>query len=195
VDHDASDELLAAMMVRGDVAAFTEIYDRYVQRLRGWAVHTLGPAEADDALQEVFHRVWQKAAQFEPSRGRFGSWLMAIARHEFGHRLTRGDRTRHLLAVERIENVLVAGSDPQAELAVRERDGAVLEALRALPVEQRRVLILGYFGGMSQSAMARELDLPIGTVKKRVRLGMQKLRAALTHEPADAPRLRLIADP
>jgi RNA polymerase sigma-70 factor (ECF subfamily) len=194
VDRDATDELLASRIVHGDVAAFAEIYDRYVDRLHTWAVHALGPADADDALQEVFLRVWQKAAQFEPARGRFGSWLMAIARHEFGHRLTRGDRARRLLAVEGIENVLAAPSDPPAELGVRERDRAVLEALRALPLEQRRVLVLGYFGGMSQSAMARELDIPLGTVKKRVRLGMQKLRAALAHEPADAPRLRLIAD-
>jgi RNA polymerase sigma-70 factor (ECF subfamily) len=187
-------------MVRGDVGAFGELYDRYAQRLHVWALHTLGAAEADDALQEVFLRVWQKSAQFRPDRGQFGSWLMAIARHEFGHRLIRGDRARRRGSTDRIEDLLAPSPDPAADVAARERDRAVLEGLRALPAEQRRVLVLGYFGGMSQSAMARELELPLGTVKKRVRLGMQKLRAALTEEPADAdegadaPRLRLIAD-
>lgn len=195
MDHNPTDELLAARMVRGDVAAFAEIYDRYVERLHTWAAHALGPAEADDAVQEVFLHVWQKGAQFEPTRGRFGSWLMAIARHEVGHRLTRGDRARRLLAIERFENVLAAAPDPTTEAAAHERDRAVLDALRVLPVDQRRVLALGYFGGMSQSAMARELDIPLGTVKKRVRLGMQKLRATLSDEYADVPRLRLIADP
>jgi RNA polymerase sigma-70 factor (ECF subfamily) len=195
VEHDATDESLAAEMVHGDVAAFAELYDRYVQRLHVWAVHTLGHAEAEDALQEVFLRAWQKAAQFEPARGRFRSWLMAIARHEFGHRLRRGDPVRRRAAAERIEDVLALSPDPADELTVRERDRAMIRAICALPAEQRRVLVLGYFGGMSQSAMARELDLPLGTVKKRVRLAMQKLRTALCDESTDAPRLRVIADP
>src|SRR5919106_6805206 len=99
-------------MSRGDVGAFAELYDRYASRLHTWAMHALGPAEADDALQEVFLRVWQKAAQFEPARGRFASWLMAIARHEFGRRLNRGDRARRRHAADRIEDVLMASPDP-----------------------------------------------------------------------------------
>lgn len=195
MDHDATDELLAARMVHGDVGAFGELYDRYVQRLHPWAQHVLGSVEADDALQEVFLHMWQKAAQFEPRRGRFRSWLMAIARHEFSRRLRRGDRARRRAAADQIEDVLAPSPDPTADIAVQLDERRVRDALRLLPAEQRRVLILGYFGGMSQSAIARELDVPLGTVKKRVRLGMRKLRTALGEEQADAPRLRLIGDP
>jgi RNA polymerase sigma-70 factor (ECF subfamily) len=193
VEPDSADELLAAGMGRGDVHAFGELYDRYAPRLQAWAYHALGAAEADDALQEVFLHMWQKAGQFDARRGRFRSWLMAIARHEFGRRLTRGDRARPHVAGERMEAILAA-ADPASDPASHVQERTVLDALAALPVEQRRVLVLGYFGGMSQSTMARELDIPLGTIKKRVRLGMQKLRAALADERADGRRLRLIAD-
>lgn len=191
---DAADEVAAARLARGDVAAFVELYDRYAPRLHAWALHTLGPIDAEDAVQEVFLHMWERASQFQPDRGRFRSWLMAIARHELGRRLRRFDQARSRGVADRIEEILASAPDPAPGPGVRVEEQAVLERLRLLPLEQRRVLVLGYFMGMSQSAMAHELGIPLGTVKKRVRLGMQKLRTAYGQEQPDGTRLRLVRD-
>jgi RNA polymerase sigma-70 factor (ECF subfamily) len=106
---------------------------------------------------------------------------MAIARNRALDELARA---RRLPQLEAIDEVLGAtGGEAVEECALRgERRAAVLRALRALPAEQRLVLVLGYFGGLSQAEIAQRVDLPLGTVKKRVRLGMQKLRASLAAE-------------
>jgi RNA polymerase sigma-70 factor (ECF subfamily) len=194
--HDVEpDEVLGARVARGDVAAFGAVYDRYAPRVHAWASHALGPAAADDAVQEVFTRVWRKAHQFEPARGRYATWLMAIARHHIVRQLQRAGRERRVVA-EDIAEVIGSAVDPQPDVADRvwasEQERTLARALRDLPEEQRRVLVLGYFLGMTQSEMARALGIPLGTVKKRVRLGMQKLRAALA--PVEIPFLRVLGD-
>ncbi len=193
---EASDEVLAARIAAGDRGAFASLYDRYAPRLHAWAAHALGGVEADDAVQEVFVRVWRKSWQFDATRGRFASWLLAVARHHLIRELMK--RRRQLVAAEEIERVLANAVDPgrdvEDEVWLRDRERVVLAALRAIPEEQRRVLVLAYFVGMTQSQMARQLGIPLGTVKKRVRLGMQKLRASLAADASEQPRLRVVAD-
>jgi RNA polymerase sigma-70 factor (ECF subfamily) len=172
-------------MAAGDVAAFTLLYERYAQRIYTWCVHTLGAGRADDAVQEIFLRLWLGASQFDPGRGRFATWFFAVARHHLMGELRRaGTRRRMEVAVEIAEVFATAVADPE-ELAGARHDAAALAlAMRRLPEEQRHTLALAYFGGLSQSQIADHLDVPLGTVKKRMRLGMDKLRAALL--PRDA---------
>jgi RNA polymerase sigma-70 factor, ECF subfamily len=181
----ADDESLAARVAAGDVAAFTQLYERYAQRIYAWCVHTLGAGRAEDAVQEIFLRLWQAAVQFDPTRGRFVTWFFAIARHHLVHELRKaGVRRRAAVAAEIAEVFAAPTADPAELASARDEAIALVGALLRLPEEQRQVLAMAYFGGLSQSQIAAHLAVPLGTVKKRVRLGMGKLRAAL--QPPDA---------
>ena len=186
---EPSDETLVARVVQRDVTAFAALYDRYAQPVYGLATHMLGrTADAEEIAQEVFMRLWNRADQFDAGRGAFKSWFMAIARYRILDELRhRNRREQRLIAAEDINQLLATASDPKAdvekEVGRNEESQRILRALQSLPNEQRRVLVLAYFGGLSQSSIAERLGWPLGTVKKRVRLGMQKLRAALAPEP------------
>jgi RNA polymerase sigma-70 factor, ECF subfamily len=178
------DESLTARVAAGDVAAFTQLYERYAQRIYAWCVHTLGAARAEDAVQEIFLRLWQAAAQFDPARGRFLTWFFAIARHHLMHELRRaGVRRRVEVAAEIAELFAAQTADPEELAGARDDASSLARALLRLPEEQRQVLAMAYFGGLSQSQIATHLHVPLGTVKKRIRLGMGKLRSAL--QPPD----------
>ncbi|MGD9893786.1 MAG: sigma-70 family RNA polymerase sigma factor [Dehalococcoidia bacterium] len=189
VSPEFDDEALVARIARGDVAAFMSVYDRYVPAVYALAAHLLGRMEAEDVVQEMFLRLWDKAGQFDPQRGRFRVWFLAIVRHHVVEESRRRGRRHQFAASEEVDRLLVAAVDPDGdieELAMRrERRTAVLDALKDLPDEQRRVLVLAYFGGLSQSAIARSLSWPLGTVKKRTRLAMQKLRASLARPASE----------
>lgn len=187
------DEALVSWTARGESAAFDTLYRRHSPWVRAWAAHTLGAGAADDVLQDVFVSVWRAAPQFDPQRGQFTTWLAAIARHHMSRQLERRGGEHRALAAASVEAAL-AGDEPSAgDIAVRNAHShLVLTALRALPDDQRRVIVLGYFAGMSQSEMAAHLGVPLGTVKKRVRLAMQKLRESVAASNGVNPRLRVV---
>lgn len=180
---DPSDEALVTRVARKDVAAFAILYDRYARRVYAWSAHVVGTAEAEDVVQESFLRLWDKAGQFDARRGRFGSWFMAIARHQIIKQLRRRGADQRVAAADEIERVLgdavAEGRNPDDEASSRETASAVLQALESLPTEQRRVIVLAYFAGFTQSAIAKVTGAPLGTVKKRTRLALQKLRERL----------------
>ncbi|MCQ3973753.1 MAG: RNA polymerase subunit sigma-70 [Anaerolineae bacterium] len=180
---ELSDEVLVARVVECDVAAFTMLYDRYARPVYVVAVYMLGSAEAEEAVQELFLRLWRKADQFDPSRGSFNNWFMAISRHYLRDQLRRRSLQQQVMAAEQIDQLLTEAVDPnvdvEQEVWQRQRGAALLNALKSLPAEQRQAITLAYFGGFSQSSIAERLGWPLGTVKKRVRLGLQKLRAFL----------------
>ena len=184
---EPTDETLAARVATGDLAAFSLLYDRYERPVYTMAAHLLDAVEAEDVVQEVFLRLWRGVAQFDETRGRFAPWFMTITRHEVLARLRRRTREQRLALAEDIDRVLAANPDPAIDIEEqawrRERGDFVLHALNTLPVEQRRVLVLSYFGDLSQATIAESLGWPLGTVKKRIRLGLRKLRRAL--EPSD----------
>jgi RNA polymerase sigma-70 factor (ECF subfamily) len=183
ITPEPSDEALVARVAQGDVTAFSALYDRYDRPVYVIAAHLLGAGEADDVVQEVFLRLWRNAAQFEETRGRFAPWLLAIARHEVLARQRRRTREQRLSLADDIDRLIVTAPDHAIDVEEqvwrRERGDLILQALNELPPEQRRVLVLAYFGELSQSTIAASLGWPLGTVKKRVRLGLQKLRQAL----------------
>jgi RNA polymerase sigma-70 factor (ECF subfamily) len=194
--HDPTDAELAALVAGGDVAAFARLYDRYARPAYALAAHLIGPADAEEIIQDVFLAVWRKAAQFDPERGSFGAWFMAIPRHRVLEEVSRRRRQRPA-GVEEVERLLARAPDPAPDVEEqawrRERGEAAWQALAELPAEQRQVIVLAYFGGLSQTAIARHLSLPLGTVKKRTRLAFGKLRAVLA-EPGTAPALDGAAD-
>jgi RNA polymerase sigma-70 factor (ECF subfamily) len=193
-DEGPSDEFLAERVAARDTSAFSGLYDRFAQRIYAWSAHVLGSDRAEDAVQEIFMILWNKAGQFDHRRGPFSVWFMAVTRHHLSHELRRAGLRQRFFAAQEIDAVLarLPDDDPEpADLAGdRESAARTLNALRRLPPEQRLVLVLAYFGGLSQSEMAGRLSLPLGTVKKRIRLGLQKLRAELapTGDP-DAGRI------
>lgn len=189
------DHELVARVVARDVAAFTALYDRYAQAVYALAAHLIGPAEAEEIVQHVFLRLWERADQFDPARGPFHGWFMAIARHHILDRGRAQGQARRVQAVVEID-LLFDRADPTSNVeelvGQREASEVVSQALAQLPAEQRRVLLLAYVGGLSHSAIAARIDAPLGTVKKRIRLGLTKLRRLLrgqelTESPPPAP--------
>jgi RNA polymerase sigma-70 factor, ECF subfamily len=179
---EPSDEALVERVRRQDMAAFGLLYDRYARSVYVLAVTALDRAEAEEIVQEVFLHLWRKADQFQSERGPFGAWFMTIARHHVWD-VSRRLHREPSLSAEVIDQLLmesaISAANVEEEAWSKEVGEAVLHALQGLPAEQRRVLILAYFGGLSQSSIAQSLGWPLGTVKKRIRLGMQKLRTAL----------------
>ena len=177
---EISDESLIERVTRQDVKALAALYDRYAQTVYAVALNVLGAGGAEDVVQDVFIRLWGKADQFDPQRGTFKSWFMSMARNCAVDKLRRRGREQRMLVAARVDAILRQASieDPVEKVWVREHRRYLLQALRALPAEQRHAIILAYFGGLSQSEIATELGWPLGTVKKRIRLALQKLRGA-----------------
>jgi RNA polymerase sigma-70 factor, ECF subfamily len=183
--NEPEDERLVAQVAKQDIAAFGLLYDRYVRLVYALAARSLGAPEAQEIVQDVFLQLWRSAGQFDPARGSFGAWFTAIARHRVLGRLRAQSRQRRFDVADAIEFALAQAPDPGPSIEERvERDESAVAAVRALyllPPEQRRVIALAYFGDMSQMEIASHLGIPLGTVKKRIRLGMEKLRKALTN--------------
>jgi RNA polymerase sigma-70 factor (ECF subfamily) len=190
--RDREDAALVARVARQDVPAWEALYDRYVVPVHALAVQLLGRDGADEIVQEAFLRLWTRADQYRPERGSFRVWFFALVRHRILDELRHRSREERFHAAASAEELVAAAIDPigvDETVSDRQRGRDVLWALHRLPAEQRRVLLLAYFGvGLSQAAIAEELGLPLGTVKKRIRLGLQKLRTLLSPTgPEDAP--------
>jgi RNA polymerase sigma-70 factor (ECF subfamily) len=184
-EYSPSDEALLEQVTARDTHAFSMLFDRYARPVYVLAAHLLGQTDAEEIVQEVFWRIWHRAHQFEPARGSARVWIMAVARHQIVDALKRRSQEQRLMAADEIDRLLA--NVPAAQVDVdelawnRQQAEAMHHALHELPDEQRRVILLAYFGGLSQSDIASHLGWPLGTVKKRVRLALQKLRTSLLH--------------
>ena len=168
----------------GDLEALEGLYDRYSTLVFSVSLRVLHDTQlAEDVVQEVFLRLWRQPSSYDPTRGRFISWLMSVTRNrslDELRRVTRRLRSEDLEEEPGRELPAPEGvDDPQAGLLLAERRAAVRAAMTRLPPAQRRVIELAYFGGLTQVEIAQATGDPLGTVKTRVRLGMQKLREAL----------------
>lgn len=184
------DESLIGLIRRARTEALGALYDRYGRLVFSLALNSVGDrATAEEITQDVFLRVWQRAGQYRSDRGKVSTWLTGIARNRAIDELRR-HRARPAPPATSWADAAEAPLDPAsgttngpersvARAMERER---VRSALATLPEEQKQVLALAYFQGLSQSQIAAALDLPLGTVKTRIRLAMQKLRQTLSPE-------------
>lgn len=175
------DAALAAGLAAGDLDALDALYARYSTLAYSLAVRVLGdPGRAEDAVQDAFVQVWRRAATFDAARGTLRSWLLAVVRNRAVDYL-RGTSRRALDELSLDIDVPAAGegADPWREVSQSLERRAVRDALAVLPHEQRQVIELAYFGGYSQSEISRMVDVPLGTVKGRTRLALEKLSSYL----------------
>jgi RNA polymerase sigma-70 factor (ECF subfamily) len=179
-------ELLAQIQT-GSEAALLALHQQYADLVYSVAYRMLNDQmAAEEVTQDTFMRLWRKAETYDSSRGSFGTWLLTITRRLAIdlYRKQRRDPLQNPVFmngnVERWENVL--GSEERIDLK-----RTLVAVMQALPEEQRQAIELAYFYGMSHSQIAEYLDQPLGTVKTRIRLGMQKLREAWLAEPISNP--------
>jgi len=176
----ASDEALLARIRGGDNDAFAALYDRHAPRVFGVILRIIGDrCEAEDVLQETFWQVWRQAAAWRPERGAPLVWIAMIARSRAIDRLRR--RKAAIVASDVVE---AAAAAPQSDVEREEQAHLTRSILRQLPPEQMAVISLAFFCGMTHEQIAQEHDIPLGTVKTRIRRGMQRLRAYLTEREA-----------
>jgi RNA polymerase sigma-70 factor, ECF subfamily len=172
------DEALLVRIAAGDEAALACFYDRHAPRLYGLLRKVLECRDdADDALQLVFVQVWRTASQYDATRGGVKGWLVLIARSR-ARDLRR--RARH---AEQMSPLGVCDvSDPAVPGDKRHQDSRLHRALAQVPAEQRAAIDLAFFHGMTYQEVAQHQTLPLGTVKTRIRSGLQRLRDLLTRE-------------
>ncbi len=178
----AEDERLLARIANGDRRAFETLYDRYSAVIFGMALRMLGDrGAAEEAVQEIFWRVWQRLGSFDRSRA-FAPWLFGIA-HNYCIDELRRRKVRPQSVYEDDEHPILSDIPDESDVGdaaiVAEQQRTVRAAIEQLPDEQRQALVLAYYGGLTQQEIATRLGNPLGTVKTRMRLGLQKLRALL----------------
>jgi RNA polymerase sigma-70 factor (ECF subfamily) len=173
--------LLAAV---GDRSAdsFEALYDRYVDRAYRVAYSVCrDEGRAQEAVQEAFLAVWQASASFSAQRGTVAVWLLAIVRHRAIDVVRRyGRHAGHRAGADGLLT-LPTGAEPCDVALHREADYQLLSSLARLPSAQQEVIALAFFGQLSHTEIARALDLAPGTVKGRLRLGLDKLRDTVEH--------------
>lgn len=176
------DASLAERIREGDQEALAELYDRLGGVVNGIARRFVGESSAEEIVQDTFDRVWRRASTYSAARGSLSAWVLRIARNltvdELRRRRSRPATSQ--LAWEELEEF----SDPPAipphdQVWLGDVRQAVRGACASLPNDQRDVLTLAYFGGLTQSEIAAELGIPLGTVKTRTRAALWKLREML----------------
>jgi RNA polymerase sigma-70 factor, ECF subfamily len=177
-------EELIALIARGEPGALRSFYDAVSGRAMAIALRILGSAaEAEEVVQDTFVEIWRRASEYRAERGAPAAWVAAMARSRAIDRLRergRADKAARAIALEpqRDPDPL-----PSESAARREERARVRAALAALPAEQRRAVELAYFEGLTQSEIARATGDALGTVKTRIRLGMEKLADSLLEAP------------
>jgi RNA polymerase sigma-70 factor (ECF subfamily) len=174
-----SDEELVLAFQQKDLQALEEFFDRHQRIALAVAYRVLGDREAaEDVLQEAFLAVWRQADTYQPEKGTARSWFLSIVRHR-AIDVTRG----RSFAKERISldelNFEPRYSDVWQQVDARLDGEQVRQAVEALPAEQKEAVLLAYFGGFTHPEIAQRTGVPLGTVKGRLRLAMQKLRNLL----------------
>lgn len=171
---------LIALTAQGDQSAFSRLYDQSSPQIYGLVLRILGqPAMAEDVTLEVYTQVWKHAHSYDRQRGTPIAWLITLARTRAIDRLRATRAERASVSLDEAAWIPSDDASPEERSSARQREEIVQTALAQLSAEQRDALLLGYFGGYSQSEIAARLNLPLGTVKTRMRLGLMKLRDLL----------------
>lgn len=180
------DAALVERIAQHDESALALLYDRYGTMLSSVLNRILRDSQAaEEILQDIFYQLWRTASRFDPARGSLAGWLLVIARHRAISRLRRHNPAS---GEEIGENTVAAPVNLESVAAQRELLGRVTRALEGLPREQRSVIELAYFEGMSHSEIARHTGDPLGTVKTRLRTAVETLKRNLQSSAEFTPR-------
>ncbi len=188
---EVDDAALVAGLTRGETRALERVYERHSRAVYSLALHLLAdPGAAEEVAQETFLKLWRQPAAYQPERGKLSSWLLGVAHHHAVDILRRrqlelryrakpagpdADRTQ-----DAMESLVQVSDDvnPEVRAGLAEQRLIVADALASLPAEQRVPLELAYYRGLTQVEIASTLQQPLGTIKTRMRLALQKLRGA-----------------
>ena len=184
-DGNLGDSSLIKMVAEGDKDALGVLYDRYAKLVYSLALKITGNTDkAEEVTQEVYFTLWKQAATFQPDRSRLATWLATITHNRAVDELRRKEnRITKTHLYNNGHNSLSSGDllrdDVEEQVWETVQRSWVRAAIGKLPQPQQEVIVLAYFNGMSQSDIAKHLSIPIGTVKTRIRLAMQKLKESL----------------
>ena len=177
----SDDSRLVQRLHKRDQNALTELYTRYQPLVHSMAMSVLrNEALAEEVTQDIFLRLWQSPDKWDPTKGQLSSWLLTVARYTAIDRL-RHEQRRPTLEAKPLEQFHELLGD-SATHDTRPQDGQyddgmlMRKLIPRLPQEQKQVIFLAFFRGMTHSDIAEHLNLPLGTVKSRIRLGMEKLK-------------------
>jgi RNA polymerase sigma-70 factor (ECF subfamily) len=175
------DEELMRLIAGGDPRAFEVVYERHCTAAFSLAYRICGVrATAEEVAQEAFLAIWRSGARYDRTRGSVRTWLLGVVHNRAIDMLRRTTvHERHRAADERAAESIEAPERTEVEAARREEARSVRGLIDELPDEQRRVIELAYFGGFTEEQIARMLDAPLGTVKGRMRLALEKMRASI----------------
>lgn len=178
------DVVLLQRIAQRDQVALSMFYDRYARIIYGLAYKSLRSVEeSEEAVLDVFAQIWRIADRYDPQKGRVDTWLFTLARSRILDRLRKLQRSQATptLSIDAMDRPPpAAGVDLFEDVVVAERRSKVSAALQTLPEEQRLVLELAYYQGLSHSQIASQTGLSLGTVKTRIRLGLSKLKSAFS---------------
>jgi RNA polymerase sigma-70 factor (ECF subfamily) len=179
-DDRAQDSLCLQRLQAGEEGALEQLYDRYGALAYTLALRMLGDShQAEDVVQDAFLSIWRNADRYDPTRSSFRVWFLAIVRNRCFDKL-RGRSVRPQLTHETEVADTPGGDDVAGAVSQSIEAQTVRDALSHLPLEQRQTIELAYYHGLSQSEISRQMAVPLGTVKGRVRMAMQKLRETLS---------------
>jgi RNA polymerase sigma-70 factor, ECF subfamily len=190
---DGVDDItLVKLIAAAHTDAIQELYDRYNRLVFSVALAVLGDrAVAEEATLDVFVRVWQGAKTYRPERAKVNTWLVAITRHH-AIDILRWQNSRPDVKSLSLNNLPLSNGpvvpDTEARVEISLQRARVRSAVAQLPAEQRQALVLAYFKGYTHQQIAEVLKQPLGTIKTRIRLAMQKLRERLLDEDSDTSR-------
>lgn len=185
---------LLRQIAAGSSEALGTFYDRHAGVTLGLLQRMLGEnGEAEEVLQEVFFQVWREARRYDPGRSSPRGWLLLLARSRALDRLRAATARQKREEKLGREAAVAAAPIGSRRLEHRDRQRRIGSALESLPPEQRRVVELAFFHGLSQTEIAEHLGAPLGTVKSRALMAMKKLRSLLSEDETPTPQPRKIS--
>ena len=182
LDREALADLIEAVALRADKTAFAQLFRHFAPKIKGYLVKLGAGSQAEELTQEVMLTVWRKAATFDRKQASVSTWLFTIARN----RRIDAIRKERRPELDPEDPMLVpdAPPAPDEQLLARDREARVAEAIKTLPPEQSELLRQAFFLAKSHSEIAAEMNLPLGTVKSRLRLAFGRMRKVLEGEDA-----------
>ena len=181
--HELDDHQLIGLIAQAEKEALEALYTRYSSPVYSLAMYMLKhQALAEEVTQDIFLNIWLKAGSFKSDRGAPKAWIMSVAHHKIIDVIRsrkRAIQSADPSNFDLLELVPASGISTEDQVEQNLERERILKALTILPPAQKEVIMMAYFGGYSQSEMSEILNQPLGTIKTRVRLAMQKLRVVL----------------